>query len=376
VHKEEREQFSTTHAGNDLTKIMRKMLITGGAGFIGSNAARHFARRDWEVWIFDNCERCGTALNLDLLRRDVPVTFIRGDVRKPGDLASVFTRAGGFDAVLHLAAQVAVTTSVTDPMNDFEVNAAGTLHVLEAIRRHSPGATLVYASTNKVYGGLSDVAVVLRGDRYEFETATQGISEKQPLDFHSPYGCSKGAADQYVADYARIYGLRTFVIRQSCIYGPWQYGIEDQGWVAWFAIAAFLHRPITIFGDGHQNRDLLWVEDLIELYDRAIASSRSSGIYNAGGGPDRCASVLQVLTLLKRALNREILYSFDNWRPGDQKVFVSANNRAAADLGWRPQTGVEGGVAKLVGWIEEHEHVLQRCFEPPVLQVLARSGTA
>jgi CDP-paratose 2-epimerase len=352
---------------------MQKILITGGAGFIGSNAARYFVRQGWEVWLFDNCSRRGTTTNLEWLERQVPVRFFFGDVRDPAALDAVLKEAGGFDAVLHLAAQVAVTTSVLDPVTDFEINAVGTLNVLEAVRRRSPSATIVYASTNKVYGSLSGLSVTMDSSRYRFETALEGIGETQPLDFHSPYGCSKGAADQYVADYARIYGLRTFVIRQSCIYGPWQYGIEDQGWVAWFAIAAALGRTITIFGDGRQTRDLLWVGDLIELYDRAIASSERSGVYNAGGGPERCASVLETVAMLEQASHCEISLAFDAWRPGDQKVFVSDNRKAALELDWSPRVSIEDGVAQLVSWIAAHKDVLASCLESPV-RVLAATG--
>jgi CDP-paratose 2-epimerase len=342
---------------------MRNMLITGGAGFIGSNAARRFARQGWQISVLDDCSRSGAAENLQILRREIPMHFFAGDVRNPADVEAAFG-ARRVDAVLHLSAQVAVTTSVVDPVTDFQINALGTLNVLEAARRHAPAAAFIYSSTNKVYGSLARRRVECAGRRYVLADAPAGIAEDQPLDFHSPYGCSKGAADQYVADYARIYGLRTFVIRQSCIYGPWQYGIEDQGWVAWFAIAALLGRTVTVFGDGRQTRDLLWVDDLVDLYSRCIDSNLECGTYNAGGGPACCASVLEVIELLGGALGRPIPYGWGDWRPGDQKVYVSDTGKAWRDLGWRPATTVQAGLEKLVGWIQDHRELLERAFQP------------
>ncbi len=228
----------------------RRILITGGAGFIGINAATHFVARGWEVTVLDDLSRLGADHNLAWLRTRANVAFERADVRDRAAIARIVRDHRPLDAVLHLAAQVAVTTSVQDPRRDFEINALGTLNLLEAVRQLAPEAIVLNASTNKVYGELADLAVELDGDRYRYVDLPAGISEARPLEFHSPYGCSKGAAEQYVLDHHRIYGLRTVSFRQSCVYGPRQFGVEDQGWVAWFAIAAALGRPITIYGDG------------------------------------------------------------------------------------------------------------------------------
>jgi len=337
---------------------MKRMLITGGAGFIGSNAAIYFEKRGWDVWILDNLSRPGASQNQRSLTKETNATFIRGDVRSREDVEAVFTRAGNIDAVLHLAAQVAVTTSVTDPVTDFEVNALGTFNVLEAARKYAPDCSFIYASTNKVYGNLEHRKVILNDGRYTFESLEKGVNEKEPLDFHSPYGCSKGAADQYVADYARIYGMRTFVIRQSCIYGTRQHGVEDQGWVAWFTIASLFGKPITIYGDGRQVRDVLWVGDLLDLYELCIEKGVPGSIYNAGGGPENSVSILEVMQMLESRLQKAIAYGFSDWRPGDQKVFISDNSKALRELGWAPSTSIAEGLNKLTDWCKRNEQLL------------------
>ena len=262
-----------------------KYLVTGGAGFIGCNAAQRWMRQGHEVVVLDDLSRHGADRNLSWLQTQGRFVFERIDVRDARAIDAAVQRHTDTDVVLHLAAQVAVTTSVTEPRHDFEVNALGTFNLLEAVRRHAPLAAFLYASTNKVYGGLEHVGVVLRDGRHAFADRPDGIGEDTPLDFHSPYGCSKGAADQYVRDYARIYGLRTVSFRQSCIYGWRQFGVEDQGWVAWFTIAAVTGQPVTIYGDGRQVRDLLFVDDLCEAYDAAVERiERASGqVFNLGG---------------------------------------------------------------------------------------------
>lgn len=309
----------------------------------------------------DNLGRPGSESNLQSLMQEVDIDFFRGDIRRREEVNEVFRKIRPFDAVLHLAAQVAVTTSITDPVNDFEINALGTLNVLETIRAETPRTSLIYASTNKVYGGLDDHSVVLRSEKYELEKDDLGISEQQPLDFHSPYGCSKGAADQYVRDYARIYNLRTFVIRQSCIYGTRQYGVEDQGWLAWFAIAALRGKQITVYGDGRQVRDALWVADLLDLYDRCLQSDRESGVYNAGGGSERSVSVREVIRLLESKLGRAIPHTYGERRPGDQKLFISDNTKALRELGWRPTTSVSQGMDQLLEWIKQNLPAIAAC---------------
>jgi CDP-paratose 2-epimerase len=334
------------------------MLITGGAGFIGCHAARYFAEKGWDISILDNLSRQGSELNLAYLRDAIDCDFHQADVRSSDAIENWFQHAGRVDAVLHLAAQVAVTTSVQDPSADFDINARGTVNVLEAARAYAPHAKVLFASTNKVYGGLEHRRVVLRDGQYDFVDLPNGVTESEPLDFHSPYGCSKGAADQYVRDYARIYGLHTVVVRQSCIYGTRQFGVEDQGWVAWFAIAALAGQPITIYGDGKQVRDLLWVGDLLRLYEAGIERARPGAIYNAGGGPQKRVSLLDVLDLLERLLGRPVTRTFADWRPGDQKVYYSGNEKAARELGWEPSTVVNAGVQQLIAWIQTHNEMV------------------
>lgn len=334
---------------------MKKCLITGGMGFIGYNAARHYARKGYAVTAFDDLSRRTAQRNFEEYKRSPPagVRFARGDVRDYGSVNRAMRRGGGFELILHLAGQVAVTTSVVDPRTDFEINALGTFNVLEATRRSCPKAFFIFSSTNKVYGGTEWVKLGRRPQRYYFKRPKGGIDESAPLDFHSPYGCSKGAADQYVRDYARIYGLRTAVFRQSCIYGPWQYGEEDQGWVAWFLIAALAGRPLTIYGDGRQMRDVLYIDDLLALYDAALArADRASGlVFNAGGGATRTLSLRELIVWIEGRLNLRLDSRRAGWRPGDQKVYVSDIGRARRLLGWQPEHSVEEGLEKLLAWL-------------------------
>lgn len=331
-------------------------LITGGAGFIGSNLADALASEGWVVWIFDLLARPGVERNLAWLqeRHGGRIRFVRGDIRNFPAVAEVVRQV---EVIFHLAAQVAVTTSLIDPRTDFEINALGTLNVLEAARqaRHRP--IILYTSTNKVYGAMEDVPVVEEATRYQYADRPFGIDERQPLDFHSPYGCSKGAADQYVRDYARIYGLPTIVFRMSCIYGPRQFGTEDQGWVAHFVISAMAGRPITIYGDGKQVRDLLFVTDLIAAMRAAVERiDRTAGqVYNIGGGPENTLSVWhEFAPLLSEILGRPLEPpTFGPWRPGDQRVYISDIRKAMQDLDWRPRVGVREGLARLVEWVQE-----------------------
>lgn len=337
-----------------------RILITGGAGFIGSNTARRFRERGDEVVVFDNLSRTGSRHNSGWLRENGVKSIIEGDVR---DYATVREAIAGVrpEAVVHLAGQVAVTTSLTDPRSDFEVNALGTLNVLEAVRTASPGAIVVYASTNKVYGALDHRRVIDRGNRYAFESDPEGVDESTPLDFYSPYGCSKGTADQYVHDYSRIYGLRTVVLRLSCIYGPRQFGIEDQGWVAWFVIAAVMGARLTVYGDGKQVRDVLFVDDLVRLFERVIdrADSVAGQVFNAGGGPDSQLSLLQLIRMLGELRGEAVPYECAAWRPGDQKVYISAISKAQQALGWGPTVSPADGVKRLYEWVLEHTDMVK-----------------
>ncbi len=278
-----------------------------------------------------------------------------GDVR---DAALLNASSRDADIIIHLAAQVAVTTSVVKPREDFEINAQGTFNVLEAARLSERKPVLLYASTNKVYGEMEDVKVVEDATRWRYADMQQGCSEAQPIDFHSPYGCSKGAGDQYVRDYARIYGLRSVVCRQSCIYGPRQFGVEDQGWVAWMIIAAVTNRPLTIYGDGKQTRDVLYVDDLLNAYDAAIARiDKAHGqVYNFGGGPENSMSIwTEFGPLLEKLLGAQVPVARGDWRPGDQKVFVADIRKAERELGWKPKIGVEAGVRRLFEWVRNNQ---------------------
>lgn len=336
---------------------MTKLFITGGAGFIGSNSAEYFLNAGHEVVLFDNLSRQGGPANLEWLRSQFGerVQFIYGDVR---DYEALSAAIVGSEAVLHLASQVAVTTSVADPRTDFEINALGTFNLLEAVRHKAPQAAVLYASTNKVYGGMEEARVELQADRYGYADYPYGIPESYPLDFHSPYGCSKGSGDQYMLDYARIYGLRTMVFRQSCIYGPRQFGVEDQGWVAHFVIATVLQRPISIYGDGRQVRDLLHVSDLIRAYKLGIerVDDFRGEAFNVGGGPDNTLSVwTEFGPMLEEFTGRALTINFGEWRPGDQRVFVADIRKAQALLGWTPAIAPVAGIHDLYRWVVANE---------------------
>ena len=334
-------------------------LITGGAGFIGSNLTHRLVGQGHGVAVFDNLSRPGAERNVAWLGSECGDrwTLLQADIR---DSAALCRAAENADVIYHLASQVAVTTSVQDPRHDFEANALGTFNVLEAARLSGRRPIVLYASTNTVYGGMEDVAVVEGETGYAYRDYPYGIPESYPLDFHSPYGCSKGAGDQYVRDYARIYDLPTVVLRQSCIYGPRQFGVEDQGWVAWFLIAAMTGRPISIYGDGKQVRDLLWVDDLLDLYDAAIERIEVAAgqVYNVGGGPGNTLAVWQELgPMLTGLLGREIPVTYEDWRPGDQHIFVADIRKAERELGWRPTTNREDGVRRLYEWVAEHRNL-------------------
>ncbi|OJH42381.1 GDP-mannose 4,6-dehydratase [Cystobacter ferrugineus] len=334
-----------------------KVVIFGGAGFIGSNVADQCLREGRQVRIFDNVSRAGVERNLRWLkeRHGALLEVTVGDVR---DEQAVRRAVQGATEAYHFAAQVAVTTSLEGPVHDFEVNARGTLNVLEALRNMEEPASLLFTSTNKVYGGLPGMEFVKEGRRYvprDEDIRAQGLSERCPLDFESPYGCSKGAADQYVLDYGHSFGLRTVVFRMSCIYGPRQFGTEDQGWVAHFLLRALAGRPITLYGDGMQVRDILFVEDLVRamrLAQTNIEQLRGQA-FNMGGGPERTVSLLELLDLISRHTGRSPEVRFEDWRTGDQRYYVSDTRRFQAATGWMPRVGVEQGVARLLHWLEE-----------------------
>jgi CDP-paratose 2-epimerase len=340
--------------------MSKHYLITGGAGFIGSNYVNRLLTRRVAVTVYDNLSRAGAERNLAWLRDTHGADsfeLVVGDLR---DASLLATAARHADVIVHLAGQVAVTTSVIHPRKDFEDNALGTFNLLEAARLSGRNPIVLYASTNKVYGGMEDVDVAEGDDSYHYADLVYGVPETQPLDFHSPYGCSKGAGDQYMRDYHRIYDLPTVVLRQSCIYGPRQFGIEDQGWVAWFVIAAVLGKPITIYGDGKQVRDVLYVDDLLDAYDAAIdrIDVAAGQVYNVGGGPENTLSIWhQFGPILESLLGEEIHVSHGDWRPGDQRVYVSDIRKAQRELGWQPQVSVQEGIGRLFEWVRAHRNL-------------------
>ena len=336
-----------------------KWLITGGAGFIGCNGAKRAMEEGNKVVLFDNLSRRGSKLNLEWLEGLGHFDFVKGDVRDSKILDETVQRIKP-DVVLHLAAQVAVTTSVEDPRTDFEINAFGTFNVCEAVRKWAPEAIILNASTNKVYGEMEAIKVIECNGRYAYANLPNGVSESQPLDFHSPYGCSKGIADQYVHDYHRIYGLRTVNFRQSCIYGYRQFGIEDQGWVAWFTIAALLEKPITIYGDGKQVRDILFVNDLIECYFAAVRNIKNTNgqCFNIGGGSNNVISLHELVAMLGEFLGRKIALKYAGWRAGDQKIFVCDIRQAAQMFGWKPRVSSFEGVERLITWVNSEKALL------------------
>lgn len=357
---------------------MQNVLITGGAGFVGSNLAQRVLSTGGRVTVYDNLARAGTERNLAWLR-DLGgdrLRFVRGDVRDAERLAALLAAVQP-NAVFHFAAQVAVTTSVSDPRTDFEVNALGTFNLLEAARRLRRPPAIFFTSTNKVYGGLEDVAVVAQPTRWTFRDRPLGIAETQPLDFHSPYGCSKGTADQYVRDYARIYGLRTVVFRMSCIYGPRQFGNEDQGWVAHFLISALLNRPLTIYGDGKQVRDILFVSDLVNAFAAAYAriDAVAGAVFNIGGGPDNTLAIWsEFAPRIERLTGHLPPIHRAEIRPGDQAVYISDTRKAAARLDWTPTVGVEEGIDRLYHWIRKNRALFGTPAVPAVAGRVALNG--
>ena len=330
------------------------VLITGGAGFIGTNIARSYLDQGQPVHIFDNLSRAGVEQNVAELQHEYPgrVVFTKADVR---DSSPVRKAVGNATAVHHLAAQVAVTTSLEDPISDLEINLMGTLNVLEAIRHSAFRPPLLFTSTNKVYGKLSSVSLEERATRHQPANeaiATSGVSEEQSLEFLSPYGCSKGSADQYVLDYAKSFGLFATVFRMSCIYGPYQMGSEDQGWVAYFLRRALKNEAITIYGDGKQVRDLLFVSDLVSAMRLAVSNiSQVTGeAFNMGGGVDNSASLLEVVHELNRLTSHEIASQRGPERLGDQRWYVSDTSKFKARLQWSPKVSVADGLRSLYDW--------------------------
>jgi CDP-paratose 2-epimerase len=346
---------STTLLNQAVASRQRPVLITGGAGFIGTNLAHRLLSAGQDVLIFDNLSRPGVEHNLQWLckRHGNRVRVCVADMRDASAIHEAVQQAA---QVFHFAAQVAVTTSVLAPKEDFEVNALGTLNLLEALRQLDQPPPLVFTSTNKVYGNLQDGGVRKHGRRYEPTNRAlrlAGINEDRPLAFHSPYGCSKGAADQYVIDYARIYGLPAVVFRMSCIYGPHQCGTEDQGWVAHFLMRTLARKPITLYGNGLQVRDILFVHDLVNalLLAQTHMPTLAGQVFNIGGGTANTTSLLELLALIAEIHGQKPVIRFAAWRPGDQKYYASDIRRFSAATGWVPQVSIRQGVAALYTWL-------------------------
>ena len=347
----------------------RPVLVTGGAGFIGANLADRLAGAGHAVTIYDVLARPGVERNLDWLRErhGARITHVHADIRDTDRLAAAVEPA---KAVFHLAAQVAVTTSLVDPLDDFAVNIGATVRLLDLLRQKGDGTPMVFASTNKVYGDLADLAFEQVGNAYlpvDPAIRAHGVGEDRPLDFHTPYGCSKGAADQYVLDYARSFGVPTAVLRMSCIYGQRQMGTEDQGWVAHFLIRALEGQPITLFGDGYQVRDILDVENAVEAYCQAWARiDRVAGrAFNLGGGAQNAVSLRTLIEHIGTLTGRPVDLRFADWRQGDQRYFVADTRLAEKTLGLSPKIGWQAGVARLARWLAD-ERGLTLAGEEPV----------
>ncbi len=343
-----------------------RILVTGGAGLVGSSAALFWAGRGHEVTVLDNLARSGylgaaresVEHNWRAVGLDGRVRMVQGDVRDQEALARALGQ--GVDVVLHAAAQPSVAFSTQRPLDDFQINAAGTLAVLESIRGRCPGAAVLYCSTNKVYGTNVDRPSIREGERrYAYAGAGTGVAESTPLDLagRTPYGVSKLAGDLYVQEYARTYGLRTAVFRMSCTYGPRQFGYEDHGWVAHVALCTVLGRPLTIYGDGKQVRDVLYIDDLVEAFDRFIRGAALHGVFNIGGGPAHTTSLLELLDLLEQATGRRVSVSYQPWRLHDQKVYISDISAAERVLGWSPRVGLGEGVERMLAWIDANRGI-------------------
>ncbi|WP_373056750.1 GDP-mannose 4,6-dehydratase [Zunongwangia sp. H14] len=336
-------------------------LITGGAGFIGTNLAKRLLSEGKKVMIFDSLFRDGVEQNLQWLQQKYGDKLIVqiADIKEKWVLEQSVKYA---NEVFHFSSQVAVTTSLTNPVLDFQVNMEGTFNLLEAIRKSPHQPPLLFTSTNKVYGDLNDLKMEPNETRYspsDKEIEKKGVSEKRSLEFHSPYGCSKGGADQYILDYSRSYGLKTTVFRMSCIYGPHQFGTEDQGWVAHFLISALEDNPIVIYGNGKQVRDILFVEDLVDAFvlARENIEKISGEVFNIGGGPSNTVSLIEILQIIKEKTGKEMEISFEDWRTGDQHYYVSNTSKFQKATGWSPKHSVEQGVEKLLNWLCETRNI-------------------
>jgi CDP-paratose 2-epimerase len=340
-----------------------RILVTGGAGMVGSHAAEYYARIGDEVIVLDNLMRSklfhskkeSVEYNWEYLTRYKNIKRVKGDVRNEADVKKAIGR--GVDAVIHTAGQPGVPLSIRIPKEDFSINAYGTLNVLETLRKRCPDAKFVYCSTNKIYGeNVDKIPLIEKRTRYVYR-GVKGVPEDLSMDHtgHTPYGASKYVGDIYTQEYAHIYNMKTAVFRMSCIYGIRQFGFEDQGWVAWFIVATLLKKPITIYGDGKQVRDVLYVTDLIGAYDRFIRSNLKHEVFNVGGGPHNTISLLEFLDCVKEETGITPKVRFDKWRPSDQKVYISDISKIKEKLNWSPQVSPREGIKKLISWVKENK---------------------
>ena len=343
--------------------MKKKIYITGGLGFIGYNCYQFFKKKNFKVKLIDNLSRKTSKINLQKIIKENSDEFEKIDIKVFSKLKKSI-QSFSPDYIINCAGQVAVTTSIVNPRADFESNALGTFNILEVLRICNLKTKLIHLSTNKVYGNLEYLKTKQLKEKYIFKNLTKGIDEKINLDFHSPYGCSKGSADQYVIDYRKIYNLNTYVIRQSCIYGPNQYGLEDQGWVSWMTLCSILNKKINIFGDGKQVRDLLYIDDLVDLFYKILINKKkiNNNVFNCGGGPSNAISILQLFKILEKINKKKLKRSFKDKRKGDQKIFISNNNRLKKNFGWKPKVDKEKGISLMHTWMHDNLDKLKNCI--------------
>lgn len=347
-----------------MKKTNKKILITGGAGFIGSNTAFYFSKKGWKIYLIDNLSRKGSENNLLNLKKNIKNKFYKVDTSNFKKVSKIIKNIKP-NLLIHCAGQVTVTKSVINPRNDFNSNALGSFNILESIRLFSNKTKFINISTNKVYGDVLNQKVTEINQRYDYSGKTTSINEDYPLDLYSPYGCSKGIADQYTRDYSRIYDLDTIVLRLSCIYGTMQYGIEDQGWIVWLTIQSYFGKKIKIFGNGKQVRDALFVDDLVRLFFKLSKSKKNTNkIYNIGGGNKNSISLLELINMLNKKMNKKNKFKKFQWRPGDQKIYISNISKIKKEYNWYPQISLSEGLDKIIEWINKNEIIIKRTLKP------------
>jgi CDP-paratose 2-epimerase len=347
-----------------MKKKIKKILITGGAGFIGSNTAFFFSQKGWDIYLIDNLSRKGSKNNLLNLKKKIKLKFYKVDVSN-FEKTSQILKSIKPNLIIHCAGQVTVTKSVIDPRKDFNSNALGTFNLLESIRLFSIKTKFINISTNKVYGDVSDKKISENNKRYRFLGKLKNINESYPLDLYSPYGCSKGIADQYTRDYSRIYNLDTIVLRLSCIYGTMQYGIEDHGWIVWLTIKSHFGKKIKIFGNGKQVRDALFIDDLVNLFFKLSKSKKNMNkIYNIGGGSANSVSILELIDILNKKMNKKNKFKKFEWRQGDQKIYISDISKIKKEYNWYPKINLSTGLDKIIEWINKNEIIIKNTLKP------------